>query len=780
MNLTSQMCAMKKTLFGFALVLASLAACTTPPVAPPAMSQPKPSLPLEGLGRVELSFSDLQNNFSAKLENVGSSQLGTQNFTTVSGLSYTALSQSTFLLKNVRYLSATFKVTSTTNISNLTFVAEVLTGKTILDTAISRLKKFDGTDANTSFARDIKPTHGLTLSGSGQDALGLNRNATDFQAFAEADLTGYAPADGGYLLPYGFVAKTSTGTRLITAANPGFVTFAFQMPSSGTADPYSLSVFLQAATDPTTRVTESQLEYQKSISTAEARALAISASQVYKLPKSQLVLQAPNPNPTVLCQVRTAGTAAAPLAQLFNLLPPVLSSTNPLTPAANAQNVARVTPNASIDLDTSITNNSGVPVMHSSFQRYDDVNVQSTSSGFSITPARDYKAGEQLEVSIPASDGERDCGAAGYVYRYQTSSGTADAFRAKTDYAVGTNPYLVAIGDLNGDGKLDLAITNLTDNSVSVLLQQSAGGYSRTDYAVGTKPYSVAMGDLNGDGKLDLAITNFTDSSVSVLLQSAGGYSRTDYAVGTNPIPVAIGDLNGDGKLDLAIANNGAASVSVLLQQNDGSYSRTDYTVGMNPRSVAIGDLNGDGKLDLAAVNRADSSVSVLLQQAAGGYSRTDYTVGASPYSVAIDDLNGDRKLDLAIANYNNGAALVSVLLQQSSGGYSRTDYTVGSTPSSVAMGDLNGDGKLDLATASYFESSVSVLLQQSTGGYSRTDYGVGTNPYSVAMGDLNGDGKLDLATANSGSSSVQGSVSVLLNATAQLNLGQTHQLCLA
>jgi uncharacterized protein (DUF2141 family) len=126
-----------------------------------------------------------------------------------------------------------------------------------------------------------------------------------------------------------------------------------------------------------------------------------------------------------------------------------------------------------------------------------------------------------------------------------------------TNYLTGTNSTSVAIGDLNGDGKLDLAVTNIgvldplgeftSPGTVSVLLGNVNGN-----------PDAVAMGDLNGDGRLDLAVANAGSNTVSVLLgNGAGGFqAQTQYATGTNPDSVAIGDLNGDGRLDLAVANH--------------------------------------------------------------------------------------------------------------------------------------------------------------------------------------------------------------------------------
>jgi hypothetical protein len=181
----------------------------------------------------------------------------------------------------------------------------------------------------------------------------------------------------------------------------------------------------------------------------------------------------------------------------------------------------------------------------------------------------------------------------------------------------------VAVGDLNGDRKPDLATANIraSANSVSVALNRGDGSFRAGGgtYATGEGVASVAIGDLNGDGKPDLATANFTANTVSVLANRGDGSfrPRRDYRIPRNsgyPDSVAIGDLNGDGKPDLVTANyDEAGTVSVLLNKGDGSFqAKLDYATGGGPRSVAIGDLNGDRKPDLVTANAAASTVSVL------------------------------------------------------------------------------------------------------------------------------------------------------------------------
>jgi hypothetical protein len=249
-----------------------------------------------------------------------------------------------------------------------------------------------------------------------------------------------------------------------------------------------------------------------------------------------------------------------------------------------------------------------------------------------------------------------------------------------------------------------------------VLLNAGDGRFlSRRDYATGSSPISVAIGDLNGDGKPDLVIANDTDwYNVSVLLNRGDGNFETkrDYGGGLPGRSVAIGDLDGDAAPDLATASSEGNTVSVLLNQGDGSFSaRRDYGTPPDPYLVAIADLNGDGRADLVTANTAKeirSSIYVLLNKGDGGFRHKVYWIEGSP---AIGDLNGDGRPDLAMGT---GANTLSVLVNRGDGSFQpKLDYRTGRRTGEVAIGDLNSDGKSDLAIANWYPSTVSVLINR-------------------------------------------------------------------
>ncbi len=190
----------------------------------------------------------------------------------------------------------------------------------------------------------------------------------------------------------------------------------------------------------------------------------------------------------------------------------------------------------------------------------------------------------------------------------------AGGFKAAqgSPFSVGTNPAIRGkSGTFNGDGKLDIVTANAGDNTITVLLGDGSGGFTAatgSPFAVGAQPVAVAVGDLNGDGKLDVVTANNGDNTITVLLgDGSGGFdmaTATPFAVGANPAWLAVADLNGDGELDIVTANAGDNTVTELLGNGTGAFGTAadnPLAVGSKPCSVAVGDFNGDGQPDLMA-----------------------------------------------------------------------------------------------------------------------------------------------------------------------------------
>jgi len=359
-------------------------------------------------------------------------------------------------------------------------------------------------------------------------------------------------------------------------------------------------------------------------------------------------------------------------------------------------------------------------------------------------------------------------GTSNAVFFSVTPSNVSVAFNGST-FPTATGPTSVATGDFNGDGKLDLVVTDSGSGSVSVLLGNGDGTFQApVNYTVGTAASSqflwVAVGDVNGDGKPDFVVADCDDNYVDVFLGNGDGtfQAGVTYAVGTNPTSVALADLNADGKLDVVVSNQncpndvcGVATASVLLGNGDGTFqAHSDYPAGGCANWVAVGDFNRDGILDLAVVNGngggTPTALLVLLGNGDGTFQApTSYPLNTNGASASVADFNGDGKLDVAVVD-NSG--FVSILLGNGDGTFqARTDYPVGSYPfGNIGIGDLNGDGELDIAVADSGSNSASVLLGNGDGTFqSQLTFPTGNVPQGLAAGDFSQDGRLGIAVSN-------------------------------
>jgi hypothetical protein len=341
-------------------------------------------------------------------------------------------------------------------------------------------------------------------------------------------------------------------------------------------------------------------------------------------------------------------------------------------------------------------------------------------------------------------------------------------FPNRVEYPTGGRLEALDLGDLNGDGEPDLALTFDSEfwrSGLGVLFATGGGEFSipaalpTADYADG-----VAVGDLDGDGKLDIATANSAVDRASVWLGKGNGTfaARKDYVTGDAPTIVALGNVDGDGRADLVTLNSAAETVSVLLGKGQGTLAaKVDYPTASAPVSAALGDVNGDATLDIVTTNTAsdfydNGTVNVLLGNGNGAFAApVDTPVGSHPTSLALGDLDGDDKLDLVVANQGAGDMVlwsVGVLLGNGDGTFSAAADASADRARSVALTDLNGDGKLDLLMALDNGPEVHVLLGNGDGTFAPSvAYPTWDSVNSFAFGDMNGDDNQDVVAAASG-----------------------------
>jgi hypothetical protein len=346
------------------------------------------------------------------------------------------------------------------------------------------------------------------------------------------------------------------------------------------------------------------------------------------------------------------------------------------------------------------------------------------------------------------------------------------------------SPTSLALGDFNGDGIPDLAVSEF---GVDILLGNGDGTFQPRVLAPGFLPYIefIAVGDFNGDGKLDLAVAYCNDTfptsqpgAVEILLGNGDGtfnLAAASPATGNTPTGIATGDFNGDGNLDLAISNGSSNTVTILLGNGNGTFNAAGSpATGNSPSSLVVGDFNGDGKPDLAVTNATDNTVTILLGNGDGTFKAAASPVtGNRPSAIAAGDFNGKGKVDLAVANAAGNT--ITILLGNGDGTFTAATGPAIAGPifSPIAVADFNGDGIADLAVGG---NAPALLLGNGDGTFTPS---APLSPFfypiqSVVAADLDGDGIADVVDSTEGPDSDGGSVTVFLteaqSATATAN----------
>ena len=341
----------------------------------------------------------------------------------------------------------------------------------------------------------------------------------------------------------------------------------------------------------------------------------------------------------------------------------------------------------------------------------------------------------------------------------------------KSSIVSSSRPRSVAVGDFNNDHLIDLVVANSATNTIGVFLSQGDGAFAEQEtYPTDpdSHPCSVAVGHLNDDDYVDVAVTNYATNNIGVFFGNGDGTFRDQWHFSTNsshPLFVTTGDVNNDNATDLVTVNYGTNSVGILLGYGNGSFQpHTSYFTeyDSDPHSLALGDFNNDNHLDIAVTNYGTSNIGILLGYGDGTFAnQTTYTTlsNSHPSSLALADFNYDYHLDIVVSN--NGSGTMGIFFGHGDGTFeAQRIYPLDphSHPEYITVADMNNDNELDVIIVDSINDRVHIVRGDGNRRFATpTTYDAisESSPVSVGVADFNNNNQSDIVVINFGTNNM-------------------------
>ena len=334
------------------------------------------------------------------------------------------------------------------------------------------------------------------------------------------------------------------------------------------------------------------------------------------------------------------------------------------------------------------------------------------------------------------------------------------AVNTATTLQLGFTPNQVMAAEINGDGKLDVVASG---NAQAVFLGNGDGTFQAPIITFGpSSATAAALGDFNGDGKVDLAVGS-SFGGVTILLGNGDGTFRQPIFVSSDPVAdLAAADLTGNGLSDLVVNSRQTLQTTIFIAKGDGTLQAGPRYPSTGGGDVVLTDFNSDGRIDMVRLNGGapafnGGSLAEFFAGAGDGTFIAPIRLSILGTIAAVGDLNVDGKPDLALVSN----ACVSLMLGNGDGSFAFGGSTCnGIQGGNPVVADFNGDGKADVEVAQI--GAITTMLGDGIGGLANASVSPTsvTSYHSSAAGDFNGDGRVDLTVTNIES----GSLTIYLN----------------